>query len=133
MTQNPVRHNEDGCGVRRVAEGTVQNGEAARLLSMLEERLRFETLVTELSARFSALAPAAVDESIPAALQGLGVQPVLVQGYTNNSQDFTPIVLAIKKSGADILATYMTNSPDVGIFAKQLRQLGVGIPWVGSP
>jgi branched-chain amino acid transport system substrate-binding protein len=67
------------------------------------------------------------------ALKALGVTPVLVQGYTNNSQDFTPIVLAIKKSGADILATYMTNSPDVGIFAKQMRQLGVNMPWVGSP
>ena len=67
------------------------------------------------------------------ALKALGVTPVLIQGYTNNSQDFTPIVLAIKKSGADILATYMTNSPDVGIFAKQLRQLGVNMPWVGSP
>lgn len=67
------------------------------------------------------------------ALKALGVEPVLVQGYTNNSQDFTPIVLAVKKSGADILATYMTNSPDVGIFSKQLRQLGVNMPWVGSP
>ena len=72
-------------------------------------------------------------KALTAALQSYGVTPVLVQGYTNNSQDFTPIVLAVKKSGADILATYMTNSPDVGIFAKQLRQLGVGIPWVGSP
>ena len=72
-------------------------------------------------------------KALSAALEAAGVQPVLVQGYTNNSQDFTPIVLAIKKSGADILATYMTNSPDVGIFAKQLRQLGVGVPWVGSP
>ncbi len=72
-------------------------------------------------------------KALTAALEAAGVQPVLVQGYTNNSQDFTPIVLAIKKSGADILATYMTNSPDVGIFAKQLRQLGVGVPWVGSP
>jgi branched-chain amino acid transport system substrate-binding protein len=67
------------------------------------------------------------------ALKTLGVEPVLIQGYTNNSQDFTPIVLALKKSGADILATYMTNSPDVGIFSKQLRQLGVSVPWVGSP
>jgi branched-chain amino acid transport system substrate-binding protein len=67
------------------------------------------------------------------ALKAVGVTPVLIQGYTNNSQDFTPIVLAIKKSGADILATYMTNSPDVGIFAKQMRQLGVTMPWVGSP
>jgi len=66
------------------------------------------------------------------ALKANGIEPVLIQGYTNNSQDFTAIVLAIKKSGADLLATYMTNAPDVGIFAKQLRQLGVSIPWIGS-
>jgi branched-chain amino acid transport system substrate-binding protein len=66
-------------------------------------------------------------------LKALGITPVLVQGYTNNSQDFTPVVLAVKKSGADIIGTYMTNSPDVGIFAKQLRQLGVNADWIGSP
>ncbi len=65
-------------------------------------------------------------------LKARGLEPVLTQGYTNNSQDFTPIVLAIKQSGADILGSYMTNSQDVGIFAKQLRQLGVTVEWVGS-
>lgn len=71
--------------------------------------------------------------ALTAALKTIGVTPVLVQGYTNNSQDFTPVVLAIKKSGADVIGTYMTNSPDVGIFAKQLRQLGITAEWVGSP
>jgi len=71
--------------------------------------------------------------ALTSTLKALGVTPVLIQGYTNNSQDFTPIVLAIKKSGADVIGTYMTNSPDVGIFAKQLRQLGVAAEWVGSP
>src|SRR5271166_1424900 len=66
-------------------------------------------------------------------LKGMGVQPALVQGYTNNSQDFTPVVLAVKQSGADVMATYMTLPPDQGIFARQLRQLGVNITWVGSP
>jgi branched-chain amino acid transport system substrate-binding protein len=66
------------------------------------------------------------------ALKALGVEPVLVQGYTNNSQDFTAIVLQIKSSGADIISSYMTNAPDVGIFARQLRQLGVQIDWIGS-
>ena len=66
-------------------------------------------------------------------LKALGVEPVLIQGYTNNSQDFTPVVLAIKKSGADVIGTYMTNSQDLGIFAKQLRQLGVTAAWIGSP
>src|SRR5271156_3325182 len=32
-----------------------------------------------------------------------GTSVVLDQGYTNQSQDFTPVVLAIKQSGADIL------------------------------
>ena len=67
------------------------------------------------------------------ALKGMGVEPALVQGYTNNSQDFTPVVLAVKQSGADVMATYMTLPPDLAIFARQLRQLGVNIAWVGSP
>ena len=67
------------------------------------------------------------------ALKGLGVEPALVQGYTKNSQDFTPVAFAVKQSGADVMSTYMTFSPDQGIFARQLRQLGVNIAWVGSP
>jgi branched-chain amino acid transport system substrate-binding protein len=67
------------------------------------------------------------------ALAPLGVVPVLTQGYTSNTQDFAPIVLTIKKSGADVIGTYMTNPADLAIFAKQLRQLGVNVQWVGSP
>ena len=66
------------------------------------------------------------------ALKAQGIQPVLIQGYTSNSQDFTPAVLQIKSSGADIIGSYMTNAPDVGIFARQLRQLGVQVEWIGS-
>ena len=65
-------------------------------------------------------------------LKLLGVTPVLIQGYTNNTQDFTPIVLAIKQSGADLLASYTPFSTDAAIFATQLRQLGVNTPWIGS-
>src|SRR5215471_3475422 len=67
------------------------------------------------------------------ALKGQGIEPALVQGYPNNSQDFTPVALAVKQSGADVMGTYMTFEPDQGIFAKQLRQLGVTLTWVGSP
>jgi branched-chain amino acid transport system substrate-binding protein len=66
------------------------------------------------------------------ALTKLGVTTT-DQGYANQSQDFTPVVLAIKQSGADILGTYFTFENDLGIFGRQLRQLGVTIPWVGSP
>jgi branched-chain amino acid transport system substrate-binding protein len=62
-----------------------------------------------------------------------GTSVVLDQGYANQSQDFTPVVLAIKQSGADILGSYFTFENDLGVFARQLRQLGVTIPYIGSP
>jgi len=67
------------------------------------------------------------------ALKGMGIEPALVQGYPNNSQDFTPVALAVKQSGADVIGSYFTFDNDLAIFARQLRQLGVTIPWVGSP
>jgi branched-chain amino acid transport system substrate-binding protein len=67
------------------------------------------------------------------ALTKLGCPPVLDQGYANQSQDFTPVVLAIRQSGAEVLGSYFTFENDLGIFGRQLRQLGVNIPWVGSP
>jgi branched-chain amino acid transport system substrate-binding protein len=76
---------------------------------------------------------AAGGKALTAALEKLGAPPVLDQGYANQSQDFTPVVLAVKQSGADVLGTYFTFENDLGIFARQLRQLGVTIPWVGSP
>ena len=72
-------------------------------------------------------------KALTEALTKLGCAPVLDQGYANQSQDFTPVVLAIKQSGADVLGSYFTFENDLGIFARQLRQLGVNIPWVGSP
>jgi branched-chain amino acid transport system substrate-binding protein len=65
-------------------------------------------------------------------LKALGVTPVLLQGYTNNTQDFTPVVLAVKQSGADIISSYTPFSTDAAILATQLRQLGVNTPWIGS-
>jgi branched-chain amino acid transport system substrate-binding protein len=67
------------------------------------------------------------------ALKSQGVTPVLVEGQPNNSPDYTAVALAVKQSGADVLATFITFEPDVAIFARQLRQLGVNIVWLGSP
>ena len=66
------------------------------------------------------------------ALDRLGAKVATDQGYPNQSQDFTPVVLAIKSSGADIIGSYFTYENDQAIFARQLKQLGVTIPWVGS-
>ncbi len=66
-------------------------------------------------------------------LEKQGIKPVLVQGYTNNQTDFTPVVLAVKQAEPDVIASYFTFENDLGIFARQLRQLGVLVPWIGSP
>ncbi|GEO36376.1 ethanolamine utilization protein EutJ [Skermanella aerolata] len=65
-------------------------------------------------------------------LKALGAETVITQGYTNNSQDFTPVALAVKAAGAEILSSYVTFETDQGILAKQMRQLGVDLPWIGS-
>ncbi|MFT4098892.1 MAG: ABC transporter substrate-binding protein [Rhodoblastus sp.] len=72
-------------------------------------------------------------KALAEALGTSGATIALDQGYANQSQDFSAVVLAIKQSGADILGSYFTFEADLGIFARQLRQLGVTIPWVGSP
>jgi branched-chain amino acid transport system substrate-binding protein len=59
------------------------------------------------------------------ALDKLGVKPALVQGYVNQQGDFTPVVLAVKQSGADIIGSYFTFPTDLAVFARQIRQLGV--------
>ena len=72
-------------------------------------------------------------KALTESLTKAGAQVLLDQGYTNQSQDFTPVVLAIRQSGADVIGSYFTFENDVGIFARQLRQLGVSAPWIGSP
>jgi branched-chain amino acid transport system substrate-binding protein len=66
------------------------------------------------------------------ALDRLGAKVATDQGYPNQSQDFTPVVLAIKSSGADIIGSYFTYENDQAIFARQAKQLGLTIPWIGS-
>ncbi|EWY41542.1 ABC transporter substrate-binding protein [Skermanella stibiiresistens SB22] len=65
-------------------------------------------------------------------LKALGAEVMITQGYTNNSQDFTPVALAVKQAGAEVLSSYVTFETDQGILAKQMRQLGVDLPWIGS-
>jgi hypothetical protein len=62
-------------------------------------------------------------KALEASLLALGVTPVAIQGYANQSQDFTPVVLALKQAGIDIISSYFTFENDLGIFARQLRQL----------
>jgi branched-chain amino acid transport system substrate-binding protein len=68
-------------------------------------------------------------------LNGLGVEPMLVRGYTNNLGFGAPSTMAflVKQSSADVVGTYMTLEPDLVVFAKQLSELGAPITWIGSP
>ena len=72
-------------------------------------------------------------DALTAALKALGITPVMSQGYTNQQADFTPTVLQVRQSGAELLSSYFTYETDLGVFARQLRQLGVRTPWLGSP
>ncbi len=72
------------------------------------------------------------DGLIPA-VKALGGEMVLDQAYNNQEKDFTGVVQTLKKSAATGLSTYMTFSTDLGIFARQLKQQGIRVTWVGSP
>ena len=52
-------------------------------------------------------------------LDKAGIKPELVQGYTNQASDFTPVVLAVKQSGADVIVSYFTFETDLAVFARQ--------------
>lgn len=67
------------------------------------------------------------------ALKKRKVEPVLVKGFNGGEKDFTAIITAIKQAGADGLISYFTSSVDLGVFAKQAKQLGLSVTWVGSP
>lgn len=70
--------------------------------------------------------------ALVATLEKLNVKPVLVQGFTSLQPDLTPVALAVKQSEADLLASYLPTAIDVALLARQLRQVGVATPWIGS-
>lgn len=67
------------------------------------------------------------------AVKELGGEVVFTQGFNNQEKDFTAVVQGLKKSGATALGTYMTFGTDLGVFARQVKQQGVDVKWVGSP
>jgi len=67
------------------------------------------------------------------AVKELGGEMVFTQGFNNQEKDFTAVVQGLKKSGATGLGTYFTFGTDLGVFARQLKQQGVDVKWVGSP
>jgi branched-chain amino acid transport system substrate-binding protein len=61
-----------------------------------------------------------------------GGQIVLDEGYTNGSTDYTSIVEAIAKAHPQAVIAYFTLPPDMAIFLRQMKLLGVSLPLMGS-
>ena len=72
-------------------------------------------------------------KALSASLDKLGAKSRSIKAIPTRARISRPVVLAIKSSGADIIGSYFTFDNDIAIFARQLRQLGVTLPWVGSP
>ena len=69
---------------------------------------------------------------LEAALKKDGAQVATDQGYSTATQDYTSYLETIKSSGADPLATYMTNAEDEAQMLRQARQLGLNMKIIGS-
>ena len=64
------------------------------------------------------------------AVKELGGEVVLDQGFNNGEKDFTGVIQAINLSRATGLNTYITFGTDLGVLARQIKQLGVHVTWV---
>jgi branched-chain amino acid transport system substrate-binding protein len=53
--------------------------------------------------------------------------------YTTGDKDFTAQLTGLKSFAPDVIVTYATNSEDVAVFARQMNELGITAPVVGSP
>jgi len=53
--------------------------------------------------------------------------------YTTGDKDYTAQLTSLKSFGPDVFVTYATNSEDLAVFARQMQELGIKPPVVGSP
>ena len=65
-------------------------------------------------------------------LKALGITPVTEQSYPVLAHDLTGQALAIKKSGATGLISNGQEPADYRLLARQMRQVGVHLTWVGD-
>lgn len=72
-------------------------------------------------------------DMVTEALKPYNLKITSTQGFNTGEKDFTAIISALKQSGADVMISYIANSTDLGILAKQMKQQGLNLTWVGSP
>jgi hypothetical protein len=56
------------------------------------------------------------------------VAPALPSASVSALAPLVPKASVVRQSGADVIGSYFTFENDLGIFARQLRQLGVQAP-----
>ncbi len=71
-------------------------------------------------------------EVIKATLERAGVKPVGAESFNANDKDVTAQLLNLKKAGADLIIAWSVPT-DSATIALQQKQLGLGIPFLGSP
>lgn len=72
-------------------------------------------------------------ENININLGKYNIEPVCIQGYQTGTKDWTPQLLNIKKSGADVIIGWGTNAQENAVILRQIKQMGLDINVVGSP
>jgi branched-chain amino acid transport system substrate-binding protein len=66
------------------------------------------------------------------ALKEYEIEPLTVQRFQRNTDDYTAQLLAIKESGAECIFSWSANPEDDGIILRQIKQLGLDVDLVGS-
>jgi len=66
-----------------------------------------------------------------AELKNMGIEPVSVTTYNGGDKDYTPQILNIQQSGADVILAFSLQT-EAGLIMKQLNDMGVGQPLIGS-
>jgi branched-chain amino acid transport system substrate-binding protein len=71
------------------------------------------------------------EKLVAAELQAKGLQPATVQGYNDNTNDFTSQLLAIQKSGAQAVVLWGLYTQGAQIL-HQMQNLGIHVPVLAS-
>ena len=58
---------------------------------------------------------------------------VSAQGYQTGAKDWTPQLLNIKQSGAEVIIGWGTNTQENAVILRQIRQMGLDVKVVGAP
>jgi branched-subunit amino acid ABC-type transport system permease component/ABC-type branched-subunit amino acid transport system substrate-binding protein len=61
------------------------------------------------------------------------IEPVAVEKYNTGDRDYTGQLLNLRNAGCDLVISYCTNEPDIGLILRRYRQLGMPYKWLGSP